>query len=65
MKNTKIFELFEKEKLNQRLYKESIHFGKEEIKEKDDGHNNKNFEFFDTTSVNYFKESKHGEDYLN
>ena len=65
MKNTKIFELFEKEKLNQRLHKESIHFGKEEIKEKDDGHNNKNFEFFDTTSVNYFKESKHGEDYLN
>ena len=65
MKNTKIFELLEKENLHQKLHKESIHFGKEEIKEKIDEHNNKNFEFFDTTSLNYFKESKHGKDYFN
>ena len=65
MKNTKIFELFEKENLHKKLHKESIHFGKEEIKEKNDEQINKNFEFFDTTTVNYFKESKHGKDYLN
>jgi len=65
MKNTKIFELFEKENLHKKLHKESIHFGKEEIKEKNDEQINKNFEFFDSTTVNYFKESKHGKDYLN
>ena len=65
MKNKKIFELFEKEKLHKKLHKESNLFGKEEIKEKDDGHNNKNFEFFDATSMNYFKESKNDEDNFN
>ena len=65
MKNTNIFELLEKEKRHQRLHKESILFGKEEIKEKDDVYNDKNFEFFDNTSLNYFKESKCSEDCLN
>ena len=65
MKNTNIFELLEKEKLHQRLHKESILFGKEKIKEKDDGHINKNFEFFDDTSLYYFRESKYDKDYLN
>ena len=65
MKNTNIFELLEKEKLHQRLHKESSLFRKEEIKEKDDGHINKNFEFFDDTSLNYFRESKYDKDCIN
>ena len=65
MKNTNIFELLEKEKLHQKLKKESIHFGKEETKQKNDGDNNKNSDFLDPTSLNCFKESKCGEDYFN
>ena len=56
MENSKIFELFEKEQID------NLHT---EIKEKDEGHNKSIFESFVTTSLNYFKESKHGEDYFN
>jgi len=65
MENPKIFELFEKEEIHSNLHTESSHFGKEEIKEKDDRHNKSIFESFATTSLNYFKESKHCEDYFN
>jgi len=65
MEKSKIFELFEKEEIYHKFHLESSHFGKEELKEKDDGHNKSIFESFATTSMNYFKESKHGEDYFN
>ena len=65
MENSKIFELFEKEEIHYNLHIESSHFGKEELKEKDDGHNKSIFESFATTSLNYFKDSNHCEDYFN
>ena len=65
MENSKIFELFEKEEIHNNLHIESSHFGKEELNVKDDGQNKSIFESFATTSLNYFKDSKHGEDYFN
>ena len=35
------------------------------MREKNDGYNKSIFEFFATTSLNYLKESKNGEDYFN
>ena len=64
MENSKIFELFDKEEIHHNLH-ECSHFGKEELKDKDDEHNKSIFESFASTSLNYFKDSKHGEDYFN
>ena len=64
MKTMNIFELFEKEKTAQNLHKKNSFFGKEEIKDKNDGSNIRNFESFDKASMNQFKELKNGEDYF-
>ena len=67
MKDIKtIFDLFEKEAIQNSLPTESNHFTKENSKEIENETNKNIYESFVSTSLNYFKDTKHGgEDYFN
>jgi serine/threonine protein kinase len=63
--NETIFQLFEAEPIQNNLPTENNHFTREESKENEDEQNKNIYESFNSLSLNYFKDTKHGgEDYF-
>ena len=60
--NETIFELFEEEEIKNKLPTESNHFIKEEEIQKNEAKNISILESFASSSINYFKDKKHGGD---